>query len=44
MAPHGKELLNDLKETIILRHQEGDGFKKISNAFDISKSTIAKVV
>ena len=37
MAPHGKELSNDLKETIILRHQKGDGYKKISNAVHIYK-------
>ena len=35
---------NDLKETIILRHQKGDGYRKISNSLHISKSTIAKVV
>ena len=44
MAPHGKELSLDLKKTIILMHQDKQGYIKIANTLKLSKSTVAKIV
>ena len=44
MAPKGKELSDDLKDTIVQLHKSGLGYKKISNRLQISANTIAKIV
>ena len=44
MAPHGKELLLDLKQTVISLHQDKQGYNKIAKTLKLSKYTVAKVV
>ena len=43
MAPHGKELSEDLKRRIVVLH-DGQGYKKIANTLKLSCSTVAKIM
>ena len=44
MAPHGKELSEDLKRHILAQHEDGQGYKKIANTLKLSYSTVAKII
>ena len=44
MAPHGKELSEDLKRHIVVLHEDGQGYKKIANTLKLSCSTGAKII
>ena len=44
MAPHGKELSEDLKRYIVALHEDGQGYKKIANTPKLSCSTVAKII
>ncbi|KAF7244403.1 Ras GTPase-activating protein 4B [Varanus komodoensis] len=42
VAPHGKELSEDLRKRIVALHKDGLGYKKIAKALKLSCSTVAK--
>ncbi len=42
MAPHGKELSEDLKQRLVALHKDGLGYKKIAKTLKLSCSTVAK--
>ncbi len=42
MAPHGKELSEDLKKRIVALHKDGVGYKKIAKTLKLSCSMVAK--
>ena len=44
MAPHGKELSEDLKRRIVALHEDGQGYKKIANTLKLTCSTVAKII
>ena len=44
MAPHGKELSEDLKRRIVALHEDGQGYKKIANTLKLSCSTMVKII
>ncbi len=44
MAPHGKELSEDLKKRIVALHKDGVGYKKIAKTLKLSSSTVAKII
>ncbi len=44
MAPHGKELSEDLKKRIIALHKDGVGYKKIAKTLKLSCSMVAKTI
>ncbi len=43
MAPHGKELSEDLRIRIVALHKDGRGYKKFGNTLKPSYSTVARV-
>ncbi len=44
MAPHGKELSEDLKKRIVALHKDGVGYKKIAKILKLSCSRVAKTI
>ena len=44
MAPHVKELSEDLKRHIVALHEDGQSYKKIANTLKLSCSTGAKII
>ena len=44
MAPHGKELSEDLKRYIVALHEDGQDYKKIAITLKLSYSTVAKII
>ena len=44
MAPHGKELSEDLKRRIVALHEDGQGYKKIVNTLKLSCSPMDKII
>ena len=44
IAPHGKELSEDLKRHIVALHEDSQGYKKIANILKLSCSTGAKII
>ncbi|KAF7249624.1 MTRF1L release factor glutamine methyltransferase [Varanus komodoensis] len=44
MAPHGKELSEDLKKRIVALHKDGLGYKKTAKTLKLSCSTVAKTI
>ena len=44
MAPHGKDLSEELKRRIVAPHEDGQGYKKIANTLKLSCSTVAKII
>ncbi len=44
MGPHGKELSEDLKKSIVTLRKDGVGYKKIAKTLKLSCSTVAKTI
>ncbi len=44
MAPHGKELSEDLRIIIVALNKDGRGYKKFGNSLKLSYSTVARVI
>ncbi len=44
MAPHGKELSEDLKKRIVALHKDGVGYKKIAKTLKLSCSAVVKTI
>ncbi len=44
MAPHGKELSEDLKKRIVDLHKDGVGYKKIAKTLELSYITVVKTI
>ncbi len=44
MAPHGKELSEDLKKRIVALHKDGVGNKNIAKTLKLSCSTVVKTI
>ena len=42
--PRSKELSEKLRETIIIAHKSGEGYKKITQWFDVNVSTVRQIV
>ncbi len=44
MAPHGKELSEDLKKITVALHKDGVGYKKIAKTLKLICSTVFKTI
>ncbi len=44
MAPHGKELSEDLNKRIVALHKDGVGYKKITKTLNLTCSMVAKTI
>ncbi len=44
MAPHGKELSEDLRIIIVALHKDGLNYKKFGNSLELSYNTVARVI
>ncbi len=44
IAPHGKEISEDLKKRIVALHKDGVGYKKFAKTLKLSCSTVAKTI
>ena len=44
MAPHGKELSEDLKRRIVVLQEDGQGYKKMANTLKLSCNTVSKIM
>ena len=44
IAPHDKELSQDLKRRIVVLHEDGQGYKNIANTLKLSCRTVAKII
>ncbi|CAH2293999.1 Transposable element, partial [Pelobates cultripes] len=44
MAPHDKELSEDLKKRIVALHKDGLGYKKIAKTLKLSCSTVGNTI
>ncbi len=44
MAPHGKELAEDLKKRVVALHKDDVGYKKIAKTLKLSCSMVAKTI
>ena len=44
MAPHGKEISEDLKRRIVALDEVGQDYQKIANTLKLSCSTVAKII
>lgn len=44
MAPHGKELPEELKNLIVRLHKDGKGYRKMGDQLKISRNTVAAVI
>ncbi len=44
MAPHGKELFENLYKRVVALHKDGVGYKKIAKTLKLSCSTVAKTI
>ncbi len=44
MAPHSKELSEDLRMKIVALHKHGLGYKKFGNSLELNYSTVARVI
>jgi len=39
----GKALSKDLRDKVVCRHKSGDGYKKISKALSVPRSTVKRL-
>ncbi len=44
MAPHDKELSEDLRIRIVALHKDGQGYTKFGNSLELSYSTVARAI
>ncbi len=44
MAPHGKELSEDLRIRIVALHKDGLSYKKFGNSLELSYNPVARVI